>query len=281
MALPTFIGIGVPRAGTTWLRELLAEHPAVFVPSRRNEIFYFDLYYDRGLNWYQKFFPSDSGASAYQAIGEITPFYLYGPACPERIAQLRVEKLILILRNPVDRAWSYYAHMMHNGAFWGSFEEFLRRPEFAAVEHGYYGRYLRRYLEHFRLDQMLVLVFEEAIKDTSQTKQRIAEFLGVDPAGFSPNAGERIVNASFLPRARRVYSLAFGLSRILRRLDLDFVVNAAKRMGVKEMFGSGGNVAPMLRETGKWLSELYDTDICEVEQILGMSLAIWRQGLDR
>jgi hypothetical protein len=157
----------------------------------------------------------------------------------------------------------------------------LEQPEFAAIEHGYYGRYLRRYLEHFRLDQMLVLVFEEAMSDTSQTKQRIAEFLGVDPAGFAPSAGERVVNASFLPKARRVYSLAFGLSRILRRLDLDVVVNVAKWMGVKEMFGSGGNVAPMSRETSKWLSDIYDTDIGEVEQILGMSLAIWRQDVQR
>jgi hypothetical protein len=279
MALPTFIGIGVPRAGTTWLRALLAEHPAVFVPSRRNEIFFFDLYYDRGLGWYEKFFPSDNAAAAYGAIGEITPFYLYGPQCPERIARLPVGKLILVLRNPVDRAWSYYAHMVHNGAFWGSFEEFLVQPKFGAVEHGYYARYLRQYLPYFRLDQILVLVFEEAIKDTSQTKRRIAEFLGVDPGGFAPSAGAKIVNSSFLPRARRTYSLAFGLGRVLRRWDLDFIVNAAKRMGVKELFGSGGRLPPMSQETAKRLSELYHPDICDLEQTLGMSLAMWRQNL--
>jgi hypothetical protein len=52
-------------------------------------------------------------------------------------------------------------------------------------------------------------------------------------------------------------------------------------MGVKQMFGSGGNVAPMSPETSKRLSELYDIDIYEVEQMLGMSLAVWRQDLDR
>jgi hypothetical protein len=277
LPFPTFLGIGVPRAGTTWLRALLSEHPAVFIPTRRHEIFYFDLYYDRGPGWYEKFFPSDGEAANYQAIGEITPFYLYGPDCPERIARQGVEKLVLVLRNPVDRAWSYYAHMMHNGAFRGSFEEFLGEPRFAAIEHGYYAKYLRRYLPYFGRKQIMVLVFEDAIRDTLGTKERNAGFLGIDPNGFPTASGSRAVNSSFLPRARRIYSLAFGVSRVLRRWDLDFVVNAAKRMGIKEVFGTGGTLPPMSRELAKRLREGYRADMSDLEQLLGISLAPWQQ----
>src|SRR4051812_32958483 len=106
MALPTFLGIGVPRAGTTWLHELLSSHPEVYVPVRRKELSFFNLYYDRGTRWYQKFFPSEAEADRYRALGEITPYYFYGPECPERIARLGVGKLLLILRHPVERAWS-------------------------------------------------------------------------------------------------------------------------------------------------------------------------------
>jgi hypothetical protein len=274
---PTFLGIGVPRAGTTWLRALLSEHPAVFVPTRRQEICFFDLYFDRGLGWYQKFFPSASEAARYRAIGEITPFYLYGPDCPERIARQGVEKLVLVLRNPVERAWSYYAHMMHNGAFRGSFDEFLAEPRFAAIEHGYYAKYLRRYLKYFGMEQILVLLFEDAVRDTLGTKERIAGFLGIDPNGFPTASGSRAVNSSFLPRARRIYSVAFGVSRVLRRWDLDFVVNAAKRLGIKEMFGTGGTLPPMSQELATRLREGYRADISDLEQLLGISLARWQQ----
>jgi hypothetical protein len=280
MGLPTFICIGVPRAGTTWLHELLAEHPAVFVPSRRKELFFFDLHYHRGLNWYRKFFPADSDTTPYRAIGEITPFYLYGPDCPERIAQLPVGKLILMLRNPVQRAWSYYAHMTRNGAFWGTFEEFLAHPKFSVVEHGYYGKYLQRYLRCFRPEQILVLVFEHVMADKPRTKQSIADFLGIASTEFPDGAGERIVNASAIPKARRAYSIAFAMSRLLRKWDLDLVVNTAKRVGVKELFGVGGRVPPMARETGERLRRLYEPDMNEVEQRMGISLAVWREATE-
>jgi hypothetical protein len=98
MALPTFLGIGVPRAGTTWLHGLLDSHPDVYVPSRRKEVSFFDLHYGRGVEWYKRFFPADSETARYQAIGEITPFYFYGRDCPERISRMSVSKLLLMLR---------------------------------------------------------------------------------------------------------------------------------------------------------------------------------------
>ena len=274
--LPNFLGIGVPRAGTTWLHELLAAHPAAFVPSRRKEIYFFDLHYHRGLRWYRKFFPPAREATRYRAIGEITPFYLYGDECPQRIATVPVDRLILMLRNPVDRAWSYYGHMSRNGAFWGSFEEFLERPAFGAIEHGHYGAYIRRYLKIFRREQILTLVFEEAMADVKGTKRRIASFLDLDLTGFPEEAGSVPVYTSVLPKARRAYGLAFGASRVLRRLNLDFIVNEAKRRGIKQAFGTGERPAPMTEETRQSLRKEFATTVDEVEELLQLSLGAWR-----
>jgi hypothetical protein len=210
-------------------------------------------------------------------VGEITPFYLYGAECPERIASFPVDKLILMLRNPVDRAWSYYGHMSRNGAFWGSFEEFLKRPTFGAVEHGHYGRYIRRYLRLFRREQILTLVFEEALADVPGTKQKIASFLNLDASEFPSEAGMDAVYTSVLPKARRAYGLAFGLSRVLRKLNLDVIVNEAKRRGVKQMFGTGERPAPMAPATRQLLAREFAHTIDEVEEQLQLSLRAWRE----
>ena len=94
MTLPTFLGIGAMRAGTTWLHDLLASHPDVFVPARRKEVNFFSFYYERGLSWYERFFPPESEAQNYRAIGEISPIYLYCDPCPERIASMSLIGLI-------------------------------------------------------------------------------------------------------------------------------------------------------------------------------------------
>src|SRR3990170_4320009 len=86
MTLPNFLGIGAPRAGTTWLNTLLGNHPDVFVPTVRDEMRFFDLYYERGLGWYERYFCPSEEAHRYRAIGEVTPQYLECEECPERIS---------------------------------------------------------------------------------------------------------------------------------------------------------------------------------------------------
>jgi hypothetical protein len=278
VTLPTFLGIGVPRGGTTWLHELLAAHPDVYMPSRRKELNFFNFNYSRGVPWYQKFFPNDAAAGAYKAIGEISPWYFYADECPSRISGLGIEKLILMLRNPTDRTWSYYARAIRDGDFRGSFEEFLEHPRWQALEQGRYARYLQGFLEHFRSDQILVLISECAFGDLSGTKRRLGEFLGVAPDGFGSGAGVVPVNASYVPRAPRAYALAFRVARHLRRrLDLDWLVNTGKRMGIKRALGGDGRkLPPMSEQTRRHLASTFAPGIDELQRMLQASLAVWR-----
>ena len=84
--LPNFIGIGAPRCGSTWLHDLLQSHPEVYMPERRKEVYFFNTHYERGPEWYEGFFPADSEAGSWRAVGEITPVYMYDPLVPARLA---------------------------------------------------------------------------------------------------------------------------------------------------------------------------------------------------
>lgn len=265
------------RGGTTWLHQLLASHPDVYVPTRRKEIYFFDLYYERGLEWYQGFFPPGAEAAQYRALGEITPTYFYRSYAPERIAEVpSIARLILIVRNPIDRVYSHYGLLVKNGQYSGSFEAFLSdRPDM--IQQGFYAQYLRNYRRHFDEDQILVLVYEEATNDVPRTKATLGRFLDVPPEGFPLAAGAKSVNRSYRPRVPFAYALARKVAWYHLRYGwgLDWVVNWGKRLGLESIFGEAGPLPAMKPETRRYLQDTYEAEIREFESLVRVGLACW------
>ena len=155
--LPNFLGIGAARAGTTWIARNLAQHPAVFIPYKK-ELHFFDANFDKGTAHYAAEF---QGWSNQKAVGEITPKYLHHEAAADRIkATLPAAKLIVSLRNPVERAYSSY---------WKSRASFPdeKLVSFAErhkvlpdlVEAVLYHKHLARYFALFLYQQIVVLFF--------------------------------------------------------------------------------------------------------------------------
>ena len=120
---PNFLVIGAQRSGTTWLDTALRAHPQVYLPERRKEIHYFDEHYSRGAEWYREFFSAAAARPGLKAIGEVTPRYLFDPLVPQRIAgDFPSMRLIAILRNPADRAYSQFCmYVGRKGASEGDF----------------------------------------------------------------------------------------------------------------------------------------------------------------
>lgn len=103
--LRNFLIVGAMRCGTTFLAHCLGAHPDIYIP-RAKEIHYFDVHFEKGPEWYKRKF---SGAKKEHAVGEATQSYMYLDYVPPRIASLLPDaRLIAILRNPVDRAYSHY-----------------------------------------------------------------------------------------------------------------------------------------------------------------------------
>ncbi len=200
--LPSVLIIGAQRSGTTSLFNYLALHPRI-IPPLGKEIHYFDFHYAQGIRYYRGRFPYSYRLRDGALTLEATPYYLIHPLVPERAARLLPQaKLIAVLRNPIDRAFSHYQHEVRGGREPLSFPEAIdKEPERLAgeekrlrAEPGYYSwnhhRYsytrrglyleqLRRWLEHFPRSQLLVLQSERLFRDPAATMAGVHAFLGL------------------------------------------------------------------------------------------------------
>jgi len=132
--LPDFIIIGVQRGGTTSLYKYMTKHPKI-IPALKKEIHFFDNKFGKGLSWYESQFMQNpffcllkrKRKSEDTITGEASPYYIYHPHVPKRISKILPNvKLIAILRNPIERAFSHYNHEVRLGAEKLSFEDALK-----------------------------------------------------------------------------------------------------------------------------------------------------------
>jgi len=214
---PTFIGIGVQKCATSWLHEVLNGHPDIFT-SDPKEIDFFTAHYDRGYEWYRRHF---AAGEACRARGETSPSYFYNPGVPERIRAFdSALRLIVIFRDPVDRAFSNHLHEIraHNFTASEHFEDgLLNNPCY--LDQSRYATHMRRWFDVFPQEAILPLIFEEITAAPEAAVRQVYEFLGVDPAGHFESS-----------RTRSNESVAFhneGLQSVLQRGG-----NALRRAGL-------------------------------------------------
>ena len=141
--LPNFLYIGTSKAGSTWLYSVLDHHPDIYMAPGKS-LYFFCHHYGRGWNWYQSHFELASGE---RIRGEVSHSYLYSPEAVERIAHLESDvRLMVCLREPVDRAFSDYLDGVKNGQIQGSFAEGLEQVD-GLLERGRYAKYLAPYVQ--------------------------------------------------------------------------------------------------------------------------------------
>ncbi|TFG03344.1 MAG: sulfotransferase [Promethearchaeota archaeon] len=282
---PNFLGIGVERGGTTWLWSILKEHPQIYLCSFLKEIKFFDKNFQKGLQWYAKFFPSEAEAKNYQAIGEITPNYIFAEKVPERIQKyLSNTHFIIILRNPVNRAFSSYKYSILNEGIKESFLEHLRKNE-NEIKRGLYYQQIKNWFNFFPRDRFLILIFEEIIKEPKKAFQEIAEFLNVDFNKFPfLNLDKKVNPSTNLPRFHKIYLFYQRFLLFLKKKNLYDVYEKVIRLYLKIKdhvasmpFIMRENVVEMNLETKKELYTRYKEDINKLEKLLNKDLSIWKE----
>jgi hypothetical protein len=218
--LPDYLIIGAQRAGTTSLHRYLVQHPGVRTTLRTKGVHFFDTGYGRGMSWYASRFPTRLTAwwvarrhGVELRTGEASPYYLFHPLVPGRVAEhLPRVKLIALLRDPVQRAYSHYQHEVARGFETLSFEEAIEAEparlageaermiaeplyhSFAHQHHSYlargcYAEQLDRWRACFDDAQLLVLSSERFFRDPGPSFARVLEFLEL-PA-FTPDGYEQ------------------------------------------------------------------------------------------
>ena len=185
---PHFLGVGAQKAGTTWLYARLAGHPQVFMPAIK-EVHFWDLYSDRGLDWYRSLF--EPGLNAGQRCGEITPAYAILP--PERIAEIRRTfadaRLLYVVRNPLERAWSAAlmclerAELEYHEASPQWFIDHFRSA--GSRRRGDYETCMRNWLALYPADQWLLLDYGDLARDPRALLRQVAAHIGVDPDWYA------------------------------------------------------------------------------------------------
>ena len=257
LPLPDFLGIGAQKAGTTWLWENLRRHPEIFVPEKK-ELHYFDNKFERPLREYARRFEDARG----RVKGEITP--AYGVLPRERIRFIRAimprVRLILLIRNPVERAWSQAVMdlVVRSGRAVGEVPEaeflaFLESER--SVSRSLYCRMLDNWLSCFPSEQLYVGFFDDI-------RERPRELLGelfahlrvaseVDWEGFPLG---RVILPSVEPRGER-----------------------AREAGVRAAPGEGEPV-PCPASVREHLGRLYAEELARLSERYGERVARWRSG---
>lgn len=198
--LPDFIIVGTVRSGSTSLYYNICQHPSV-LPAAYDEIGFFDSNYHLGMNWYRSMFPTKKqmklvrDKTGFAITGEDTPFYFWKDEAAKRIYEMNQNmKIIVICRNPVDRAYSNYNLSIRGETEKLTFEEaidkeidFLDKHSFresvdqrrSYLAKGLYEKQIRIWFELFPREQIHIISTEEMQKEPEKTLQKIFEFLKI------------------------------------------------------------------------------------------------------
>jgi sulfotransferase family protein len=212
--VPDFLYIGTSKAGSTWLFNALAVHPDVWLASNKG-LYFFDSHFDRGRGWYRAQFEGADG----RAVGEFSHSYLSSPEAPGRIAAYSpTMRLLVCLREPVDRAFSDYLDLVKNNGFAGSFTEAIEQYP-RLLDRGRYATHLSRYLEHFPADRLHVGLFDDLKTGAQGYADEVYDFLGIERIVLSA-ADLRERMPAGRPRNARMVGLAKRGSKVAASIGL-------------------------------------------------------------
>ncbi len=284
MTLPNFLIIGAQKSGTTSLCRHLASHPSVYIPAKKEPHFF--SYEGREpvfrrhskktknvINTLPEYRALFDGVSGESAVGEGSTSYLHEEQSAGRIHHYAPEaRLIAILREPVDRAWSHFHHSVRSGrepvgGFARAIHEEERRlaegwgDPYAYKKKGFYAQQLRRYLEVFPREQLHVCLFDDLLNDPKSLLRKVFEFLGVDP--------------DFEPDLSRKYNVGGDADEVFDYRGGGIADRIRTALSPARRNRDASKKPPFPDDLRSELKELYRPEIEDLQELIGRDLSEW------
>lgn len=290
---PNFFIVGAAKAGTTSLHAYLSQHPEVFMSAFKEPHYFssfdvrpeFDNFIPviRDSRAYQELFLSCEG---YKAVGEASPSYLCDAGAAMRIrSAIRNAKIIISLRNPVQRAYSHYLMEYHAGRETLPFDKALAADQsrgqkgwgvsFQYAELGLYADQVERYLNAFGRAKVLVILFEELVRDTTLVMQDVAHFLGIDPAGYPDSAFDE-VHFPF-EASRGLFARTLLRFRPIRVWSKRWIPQKLRTVVRNHLLYKGSPKPTLEKEIRMTLAQRFVPDLQRLEQLLERDLGALRE----
>ena len=298
--LPNFLIVGAAKSGTTSLYHYLKEHPEIYMSSKIKETSFFvepksilgigfkDFIKEKGiLNFddYKELY-QEVILSKHIAIGEACPSYLtfYKESIPNIIKHLRKPKIIIILRNPIRRAFSHYLRHVRGGTEQLSFEKALenqrKRKEqgwwwgYQFTYIGFYYQQVKAYLNNF--EQVRIYLYDDLKKDTLGLVKNIYDFLGVD-ISFTPDTSIKY-NASGIHKNKFIHKFLTKPNMLINTVKpfVKILISKEKRYKIIEKINNKNLQKPQMKpETKEFLKNLYRKDILKLQDLIKRDLNSW------
>ena len=274
-----FAIIGAPKCGTTWLTKRLYAHPNIAIPV--DELHFFSREWQRGWDWYEEQFSGCQGS----VIGENSNSYLTEPEALPRIRQAMPDgRFIVILRNPVDRAYSSYGMQIDRGRADNRIDLYLdpeRSPRPHILTNGLYAKLLQPWYEAFPAERIQLLLFDDIAAQPEKLYREVLKFVGADSDFVPHNMLER-------ENARKSVGIPGNVKRALwwMRPYLNHGVLKSVRNGpiaglATKLLSRPKSYPAMTPEIVQRLSSYYSEDIRRLEHMTGLNFGLWREKNER
>jgi len=265
---------GPPKTATTWLYTCLKDHPQI-VTSSRDAIHYFDMLYPKGENWYHNQFTTRTDKTKNRVMFDPTYSYICSPRAPERIYNYNPDaKIMVCLRNPVDRAFSHYWHQKKYFArdFFDFNEILIHYNHFATwMEHGFVAQGLERFLQYFRREQLYIMDFDQLKKDPAGEYKKILSFSELDISHTPPDLQKKVNIAG-----AKKDLLSLTMNRISKRIIGEDILSNSSHPSLQILSGKSEYSRGINSDLRRQLQEICEPEIVALERILAIDLSHWR-----
>lgn len=293
--LPNFLIIGAAKSGTTSLHHYLGQHPDVFMPEWKEPSFFASSAVGgiQDFNQYKALF--DGVQDRHVAIGEASVAYLYDADAPRRIKEFLGDEaqVIVLLRNPVDMAYSLWGHMTRVGAEDKPFGDAVNTPEvyikdskdgryshewlgnFLYKERVLYAQQLQNYFDAFDAENVHVFIYEEFFEDTELSLKKILALLGVSQdfdASIERKNSSGGSRSAMLQKFLRYPSVFKNVLKVILPRSIREVI----KNKLSQLNRYHNSLPPLSDDLRKELEKYFDNDVRDLEKMLGRSLnEVW------